>query len=78
MTIVAPITDEAQYKGYPQQVKVTAAELAAIGVTAKDSIVECGHLRSIDGAARIKENRGPMDPAVLLRIDAAVKKSPGM
>ena len=51
LTIVAPITDAGQYKGYPQQVEVTAAELAAIAPTAKDSIVECGHLRTIDRAA---------------------------
>jgi mRNA interferase MazF len=78
LTIVAPLTDMAQYKGYPQQVKVTAAQVKAIGPTAKDSIVECGHLRSIDRAARIKKNCGPIDPTVLPQIDTALKASLGL
>ena len=46
LTIVAPITDAVgQSKLYPQQVFVHASDL---GPGAKDSIIEGGHLRSID------------------------------
>lgn len=75
LTIVAPLTDESQYKGYPQQVKASAAEL---GENGKDSIIECGHLRSIDRGKRIKKNLGTVTPAVLARIDAALKASLGL
>jgi mRNA interferase MazF len=78
LTIVAPLTDESQYKNYPQQVQVSAAEVAAIGPTAKNSIVECGHLRSIDRDSRITKNCGPIAPAVLPRIDQALKSSLGL
>lgn len=75
LTIVAPLTDDAQYKGYPQQVKVTAAELGPWG---KDSIIECGHLRSIDRDRRIKQNLGPVAEGVMDRVDAALKSSLGL
>lgn len=78
LTIVAPLTDVGQYKGYQQQVQVTAAEVGAIGATAKDSIVECGHIRAIDRDARIVKNCGPIAPAALPRIDAALKASLGL
>lgn len=78
LTIVAPLTDASQYKGYLQQVKVTAAEVAAIGATAKDSIIECGHIRSIDRATRVLQNCGAISSAVLPRIDAALKASLGL
>lgn len=77
LTIVAPLTDAAQYKGYPQQVQVSAAEVKVIGPTAKDSIVECGHLRSID-RTRISKNCGAIDAAVMPAIDAALKSSLGL
>ena len=75
LTIVAPLTDKNQYKGYDQQVKATAAEL---GLNGKDSVIECGHLRSIDRDQRIKKHLGKVDPAVLPRIDAALKSSLGL
>lgn len=78
LTIIAPLTDADQYKGYAQQVKVTAAQVSAIGPDTKDSVVECGHLRSIDRAARIKKNCGPIDPAVIPEIDKALKASLGL
>ncbi|NDY93794.1 type II toxin-antitoxin system PemK/MazF family toxin [Ideonella livida] len=76
LTIVAPLTDQAQYKGYPQQVLVTAAELGT--GAGKDSIIECGHLRSIDRDARIKKHLGKVTAAVMPRIDAALKASLGL
>lgn len=78
LTIVAPLTDAAQYKGYAQQVQVTAAELAAIGSNAKDSIVECGHLRSIDRDKRIQKNCGAIAAPAMARIDIALKSSLGL
>lgn len=75
LTIVAPLTDVVQYKGYPQQVQISAKELKALGSAAKDSIIECGHLRSIDRAARIKKNCGPVDPSVIARLDAGLVAS---
>jgi mRNA interferase MazF len=71
LTIVAPITDTAQHKGYPQQVLVTAAELGS----PKDSVIECGHLRTVDRDRRIKKHLGKVAPQVIPRIDAALKAS---
>jgi len=76
LTIVAPLTGADQYKGYAQQVVVTAAELGA-GST-KDSVIECGHLRAIDRDRRIHQHLGKVDFAVLPRIDAALKSSLGL
>jgi len=79
LTIVAPLTGaEHQGKKYKQQVLVTAKEVAVIGKTAKDSIVDCGHLRTIDREMRIMHNYGPIDPTVLPKIDEAIKASLGL
>lgn len=77
LTIIAPLTDIGQFKGYPQQVKVTAAEVSAIGDAAKDSIVECGHLRSVD-RSRIQKNCGPIDKAVIPRLNVGLRASLGL
>jgi mRNA interferase MazF len=45
MTIVAPVTDDEQFKNLPVQVFVALGDL---GPGAKDSVIECGHLRTID------------------------------
>ena len=58
LTIVAPITDVAQYKKLPIQVLVTAAELGSGG---SDSVVECGHVRSID-LSRVSKSLGTLAP----------------
>jgi len=76
LTIVAPLTDsEHQGKRYWQQVFVPADKL---GAGAKDSLIECGHLREIDRAARIDEARGvwcrlPAD--VMGEVDDALRAS---
>lgn len=72
LTIVAPITGEDQYKGYPTQVKISAAELGEGG---QDSIVECGHLRTIDRDARIDHKLTSLAPDVMARVDAGLKAS---
>ena len=71
VTIVAPITDGATYKNYPQQVFVTAKEISG----PKDSVIECAQLRTIDQNKRIKKLLGKVAPDVIPRINAALKAS---
>ena len=76
MTIVAPITDARQGKMLPVQVEVSAGELGFAG--AKDSVIECGHIRTIDGDARVKSHRGKLHAAAMARVDTALAKSLGL
>ena len=71
LTIIAPITGMDQHKKLPIQVPVTAAELGAGG---SDSVVECGHVRSID-LSRVKKQLGTLAPAAMVRVDKALKIS---
>lgn len=78
LTLVAPITDRRQDKQLPVQVPVDAAELGADG---KDSVIECGHIRTIDRDARINKKRGviaTLSAATMARVDAALKISLGV
>jgi len=72
LTQVVPLTDDRQYKGFPVQVLLTAAELQMPG--AKDSSAECGHVRTID-RSRILKVRGKVDPAAMKRVDQALRVS---
>jgi mRNA interferase MazF len=76
LTIIAPLTDsEHQGKRYRQQVFVSADSL---GEGAKDSLIECGHLREIDREARIDENRGVwchLADDVMAQVDEALRAS---
>ncbi len=75
MTIVAPITDEDQFKGYPVQVIVEATELGPHG---KRSVIECGHLRTIDRDRRIDRTRGVtarLSAATMEKVDNALRSS---
>lgn len=54
-TIVCTITDSRAFKGYAQQVLVPARELGPGG---KDSMVECGQIRTIDIATRMNQRLG--------------------
>jgi mRNA-degrading endonuclease toxin of MazEF toxin-antitoxin module len=75
MTIVAPITDEDQFKGYPQQVIVEATELGPAG---KRSVIECGHLRTIDRDRRIDQARGVtahLSVGTMAKVDNALRSS---
>jgi|JI10StandDraft_1071094.scaffolds.fasta_scaffold1564693_1 mRNA interferase MazF len=74
VTIVAPITDDGSYKGYPQQVKATAAQVHGI----KESIIHCGQLRTIDRDSRIKRNVGKVAEELLPEIDKALRASLGL
>ncbi len=76
LTIVAPITNIGQFKGYRMQVEVCGEEQR--GPLHHDSTIECGHLRSIDQLQRVKRNVGPLPPATMLRVDAALYASLGL
>lgn len=75
LTIVAPLTGMDQFKRYPIQVAVTAAELGPGG---SDSVVECGHLRSIDRDLRVKKVLGVLAGAAMSRVDKALRASLGL
>ena len=75
LTIIAPITDQRQLKHLPVQVPVAAADL---GAWAKDSVIECGHLRTIDRDARIQELVGHLPENVMQAVDAAIRISIGV
>lgn len=76
LTVIVPLTDVAQFKKLPVQVLVTAAELGFKG--SKDSVVECGHVRTIDRDERIRSHLGSIQPDALSRIDAALRVSLGL
>jgi mRNA interferase MazF len=75
LTIVAPITDQRQDKHLPVQVPVGAADL---GSWAKDSVIECGHIRTIDRDARIQKVVGHLSDAVMGQVDKAMAISLGL
>ena len=54
---------------------MTAAELGFKG--SKDSIVECGHVRTLDRDTRIRRHLGSIQPDALAKIDAALRVSLG-
>ena len=55
LTVVCPITDGETWRGYPHQVLLYAGDLWE---GAKDSVIDTGHIRSIDKAARIDNQKG--------------------
>lgn len=71
LTIVVPLTDARQFKKLPVQVEVAAAELGAGG---KDSVAECGHVRTID-KSRIIRHLTKLGAPMMKKIDAALKVS---
>jgi mRNA interferase MazF len=78
MTIVVPLTDVAQFKGYPHQVRISAAELGPGG---KESVAECGHLRTIDREKRIVGKEVVLTALaveVMTRVDVGLRASSGL
>ena len=75
LTIVAPITDERQYKDLPVQVRVSAAELGPGG---KDSIIELGHIRTVDRDRRIERMVSHVSDPTMAKVDAAIRVSLGV
>ena len=76
ITIVAPLTDSRSKPRISNLVPVSAAELGA--PDAKDSVVDCGQLRAIDGATRIGRKVGVLTPGVMTRIDRGLAASLGL
>lgn len=76
MTIIVPLNNIRQDKLLPIQVMVSAADLNFLG--SKDSVVECGHVRSIDGDARIQARLGQVSIDTMKRIDTALAASLGL
>lgn len=74
LTIIVPLTDMAQHKGLPVQVPITAQERGNGG---KDSVVECGHVRTVD-KSRISHVVSHLDDSVMARIDKALTISLGL
>lgn len=75
LTIVVPITDRRQLKQLPVQVAVNATDL---GPWAKDSVIECGHIQTIDRDARIVKVVGRLPEHVMLAVDEALRISLGI
>lgn len=75
LTIVAPITDERQNKNLPVQIPVPAAELGPDG---KESIIELGHIRTIDRHQRIERLVSRVSDMTMAKVDAAIKVSLGL
>lgn len=75
LTIIVPLTDARQDKRLPVQVALSAAELGFEG--SKDSVVEGGHIRTID-KRRISRHLGRVDAATLGRIEEALRVSLGL
>ncbi len=76
MTIVVPLNDERQNKMLPVQVAVDASDLHING--AKDSVIECGHIYTIDRNQRIVDHRGTVSPHVMDKVDAKLIASLGL
>lgn len=74
LTIVAPLTDMRQYKQLPVQVPITAAER---GNNGKDSVIECGHIRTVD-KKRISHVVSHLSDEVMKRVDKALQISLGL
>lgn len=68
LTVIVPLTDVDQYKGYPFQVKVPAVVMGAGG---KACIADCGHVRSID-KIRIHKRFSVLPDDLMRQIDEAL------
>lgn len=78
VTIVALMRDANAYRGYAQQVLVSAADLGKGG---KDSVIECGSIVTIDRNSRINKKKGVwkrLDPAIMAKVDRALCRSLGL
>lgn len=75
VTIVASIAEKRQDRPSAAQVAVAAADL---GAWAKDSVIDCGHLRTIDRDARITKHLGRLGGAVMAKVDEALRISVGL
>lgn len=73
-TIVAPFTTSFGDELYPFEVLVRARE----SPLAEDSVVLCNQLRTVSIEDRIREKVGPVPPARVDEVDAALELSLGL
>ena len=78
LTIVVPITNGDTWRGYPHQVMVYANELWDGAV---DSVVDTGHIRSIDKDSRISSGAGilcRLGETRMIQVDRALQSLLGL
>jgi mRNA interferase MazF len=78
LTIVVPITNGDTWRGYPHQVMVYANELWEGAV---DSVIDTGHIRSIDKDSRISSGAGVLcrlGETRMIQVDRALQSLLGL
>jgi mRNA interferase MazF len=78
LTIVVPITNGDTWRGYPHQVMVYANELWDGAV---DSVIDTGHIRSIDKDSRISSGAGilcRLGETRMIQVDRALQSLLGL
>jgi mRNA interferase MazF len=78
LTIVVPITNGDTWRGYPHQVMVYANELWDGAV---DSVIDTGHIRSIDKDSRISSGAGVLcrlGETRMIQVDRALQSLLGL
>lgn len=78
LTVVVPITNGDTWRGYPHQVMVYAGELWDGAV---DSVIDTGHIRSIDKDSRISSGAGVLcrlDETRMIQVDRALQSLLGL
>ena len=78
LTIVVPITNGDTWRGYPHQVMVYASELWEGAV---DSVIDTGHIRSIDKDSRISSGAGVLcrlGETRMIQVDRALQSLLGL
>jgi len=78
LTIVVPITNGDTWRGYPHQVMVYANELWEGAV---DSVIDTGHIRSIDKDSRISSGAGilcRLGGTRMIQVDRALQSLLGL
>jgi mRNA interferase MazF len=78
LTIVVPITNGDTWRGYPHQVMVYANELWEGAV---DSVIDTGHIRSIDKDSRISSGAGilcRLGETRMIQVDRALQSLLGL
>ena len=78
LTVVVPITNGDTWRGYPHQVMVYANELWDGAV---DSVIDTGHIRSIDKDSRISSGAGilcRLGETRMIQVDRALQSLLGL
>lgn len=78
LTVVVPITNGDTWRGYPHQVMVYANELWEGAV---DSVIDTGHIRSIDKDSRISSGAGilcRLGETRMIQVDRALQSLLGL